>query len=161
MIGPGTYLAKSTHWGIKEAKSGSLQCLVTFKIENSDETITWYGSLKEGKGREITLKALLNCGLRGTDLNAFSEGPLANALDTKKIVELVVGDETDPQGVVRTKVQWVNRAGGSDFRNIAPPQDAKAKLKAMNIKADIVALRQELGIKDRPNIDEDDDFLRS
>jgi hypothetical protein len=68
MINPGTYPAKVISHAISETRGGDPQAAVTFSFDaNGPKTMTWYGSFKEGKAREITIKALLACGLKGNN----------------------------------------------------------------------------------------------
>jgi hypothetical protein len=109
---PGTYLGKVKNYGITTTQAGEPQVAIQFGLTTPEgqKTLTWHGTLKEGKGREITLGALLNCGFRGDDISALADGVDGGALDTDREVDLVVEDNTPPgKTEVYSKVRWVNR----------------------------------------------------
>lgn len=67
MINPGKYTAKIKDYGIGSTKAGEPKAMIlfTFKDQNgAEKELTWSGSLKEGRAREITIDALLTCGLK-------------------------------------------------------------------------------------------------
>ena len=128
MINPGTYVAKVVSHGITETKAGAEQAAVTFSFDGHQ--LTWFGSFKEGKAREITIKALLTCGLKGNN----PAGPL----EIGKEVSIVVADEVGQDGKTRTKIKWVNPIGG--IKNVLAGDAAKAKLSAL--EGAVMAARQ-------------------
>lgn len=142
---PGKYIGKVVDYGIGETKAGLPQVLVMFAFEG--EEMIWFGTLKEGKGREITIAALLNCGFKTNEIEDLAQGKGSGVLDESIDVQLTVGEEADLQGVLRTRIQWVNAPGGSSFRKKMAKPDAARVMAGMNLKADVLRIREELGKK--------------
>lgn len=136
MITPGQYPAKIISHAITETKAGEPQAAVTIKVEIGDgmtQNITWYGSFKEGKAREITIKALLTCGLQGNNPGG--------SLEIGKEVMATVEEKPDDKGVLRTRVAWINPL--NQVRNVIPKDLAAAKLAAL--EGFVMAARQSNG----------------
>ncbi len=129
-IGPGTHTAKIVSHTITETKAGDPQASIEFAV--GDDRIHWFGTFKEGKGRDITIKALLACGLKG-------DNP-AGPLEIGREMSIVVDDETW-EGTTRTKVKWINHLGA--VKNMNPKDLAKAKL--ANLEGAVMAARQTMG----------------
>jgi hypothetical protein len=142
MVKEGTYRATIISHAISETKAGDPQAAVTFSFDadGRSSTMTWFGSFKEGKAREITVKALLVCGLKGNNP--------AGDLEIGKEVSIVVEHETGEDGKVRAKVRWVNPLGG--IKNVMPAEMAKAKLS--DLQGAVMAARETLGISDSDEI---------
>jgi hypothetical protein len=83
-------------------------------------------------------------GLKG-EFDDVALGSAGEALDKDQEVELVIAQETDEKGNSRLKVQYVNKPGGASFKRLAP-QEAKAKLRTLNVKGELAALRKDLGV---------------
>lgn len=145
MVKPGTYLAKVVSHAISETKGGEPQAAITFSFDadGRGQTMTYYGSFKE-KAREFTIKALLACGLKGNNP--------AGALEIGKEVSIVVENEEGQDGKTRSKIRWVNQAGG--IRNVIPQDLAKSKLAAL--EGAIMAARHDLGIRNEGGSDDDE-----
>lgn len=140
MIKPGIYLAKVISHAVTETKDGNPQVTITFSFEAEGiKSLTWFGSFKE-KALPHTLKALLVCGLKGSNP--------AGALDVGREVSIVVDDEEGQDGKIRSKIKWVNALGGA--KNVIPPDLAKAKLS--ELEGAVMAARQELGLPDSDDI---------
>lgn len=136
MVAPGTYKATVLNHAISETKSGAPQATVTFSFEagGSPHTLTWYGSFSD-KALPHTIKALLNCGLKGNNP--------AGELELGKEVLIVVEVEVDEQtGKERNKVRWVNSLGA--IRNAIPKDMATAKLSGL--EGAVMAARQKLNM---------------
>lgn len=101
MIEAGTYLATVASHKITETKAGNPQVEITFEVETGalPQKITYFGSFSE-KAQPYTIKNLLTCGLTGDKV----WGPL----EIGKKVALVIDDEADDKGKVRTKVKYIN-----------------------------------------------------
>lgn len=138
MIQSGSYEATLISHAISETKAKEPQAAVTFSFiaDGKPTTMTWFGSFKQGKALEITLKALLNCGLKGNN----PAGPL----EIGKKLSITIEDEVDDQGKARTKIRWVNALGG--VRNVMPADSALAKLSAL--EGAVMKARQENNIQD-------------
>jgi hypothetical protein len=139
---PGTYKATVSAHAISETRTGDPQAAVTFDFEadGRSETMTWYGSFKEGKAREITIKSLLVCGLKGNN----PAGPL----EIGREVSIVIEDEKGQDGKTRSKVRWVNALGG--VRNAIDQSVAQSKLSAL--EGAVAAARHDLGVLDEDEI---------
>jgi hypothetical protein len=159
LIQSGKYQGKIIDYGIGETRGGSPQVMILFEMldqEMDRHELTWYGTLKEGKGQEITLKALLTCGMKGNDLDALADGVLSNILDVDTPVSLTV--EREPRldamgnstGETVAKIKWINRAGGAAFQSKLSRDEAKSKISSLNLKNALAAARHETGIKDVP-----------
>lgn len=142
MVTPGTYKATILSHAISETKGGHPQAAVTFSFDAGGKptTMTWYGSFKEGKAQEITIKALLACGLKGNN----PAGPL----DIGKEVSIVIEDEKGEDGKTRSKIRWVNALGG--VKNVIPQDLAQSKLEAL--QGAVMAARQEHNVPDSDDI---------
>lgn len=137
---PGRYEGKILDYGIGETKMGNPQIFVKFKI--GEKSLTWFGSLSE-KAIEITGKALIACGFKGTDLSVLADGLNSNALDLDKTLSLVVENE-EYKGKTYTKIKWVNElnSGATEKLNKA---GAVQKLSGMNLTGKMIQLQQEMG----------------
>ena len=147
-IPAGRHSAKVIDYGLGETKNGDPQVKIRFKLDGDGSEITWFGSLKEGRAREITIDALLVCGMVGDDLNDLSGGAGSGILNEKKSVSIVVEDE-EYNGKTTTKVKWINDIDGGG-RSLAP--DKKPLLKSM--KGDILARRAQRGKVDSKDNEE-------
>jgi hypothetical protein len=138
MVKPGYYRATILNHAISETKNGDPQAAVTFSFEaeGKSHTMTWFGSFKEGKAQEITIKALLVCGLKGNNP--------AGDLDIGREVSITVEDEVGQDGKTRSRIRWVNPLGG--VKNVIAADAAKAKLEAL--QGAVMAARGENNIPD-------------
>lgn len=139
-IQPGTYIGKVFTHAITETKAGDPQAAVTFTIddEGKQKSLTWFGSFKSPKASEITIKALIACGLKGNNP--------AGDLEIGKEVQLVVEEEEGQDGKLRTRIRWVNPVGGAASMKKVDPAAAKAKLSSL--EGAVMAARQATGIND-------------
>ena len=137
----GRFPGKVTDYGIGETQAGDPQVFVTFDVEFSlgVQSMTWFGSLKEGKAREITLKALLALGMKG-GVEALLDGPDGAAIRVGIDASLVTS-EHEYQGSTSVRIDWVNAPGGGGVKR-AEPTAAKAKLLKLNLNGDLAKLRQ-------------------
>lgn len=147
MIEDGIYGAIVTNWGITETQAGLPQVVVSFDVKAKEgmKPMSWFGSLKEGKAREITIDALLTCGFSGDDVADIAKSVEGKALELGREVSVTVGTEADLEGKDRQRIRWVNPIGGGAFRNKISHGDAVSKLKGMNLKGEILARRQQRG----------------
>jgi hypothetical protein len=138
MLKPGRYKASIVKHAITETKSGDPQAVVTFDFDadGNQQQMTWYGSFKEGKAREITIRALLVCGLKGNN----PAGPL----EIGREVMLTIESEKDQNGKERLRIRWINPLGG--IQNALSDDMAKSKLSAL--EGAVMAARHGSGIAD-------------
>lgn len=155
----GTFEAKVVDYGIAETKAGDPAPFIYLEVAFPDGPafITWRGSFKEGKAREIALKALLACGFRGTDPSVLIDGADSGAIPIGTPVSVVVEAE-EYQGKTYHKVSWINapNAGSITLRR-ADPAAARAKLMKLNVAGDLAKLRETVGAQ-TPAGDEDTPF---
>lgn len=146
---PGRYTGYIRNYGLGENKSGMPNVWINFDVKDTNGDTygyTWFGSLKEGRAREITIDALLACGLTGNNLENLKSGIEGGALDQTQGVELHLEEETW-DGKTRLKVKWINKQGGMKFDKLASENAAK-KMKGLNLDAEVAARRKETGITD-------------
>lgn len=151
MINAGKYIARIKDFGVGTTKAGDPKAMVMFTLKDENGTshdMTWNGSLKEGRAREITIDALLICGLKGDDLSRLSMGVESGILDVNSDVQLDIQHESF-EGKTSAKIKWVNRPGGAAFRDKLTPDLAVQKMAGLNLKADIAARRKETGLADK------------
>jgi hypothetical protein len=126
------YRAKAREWGLGESGTGKPQVAVSFLVLTEGAThaqLTWYGYFTD-ETFDRTVESLRHCGWQGDDLSDLS------GLDANE-VDLVVEDETY-NGETRTRVQWVNKAGGLALR--APMAADRAKAFAASMRDRVRAL---------------------
>lgn len=143
-IKPGKYTARVVDYAFRTTKSGDPEPQVRFRWIDEENNVcewNWRGSLKEGKAREITLKALGVCGFTGDDLSVIADGVSSAALDTSKDVSISVILEKGTDGKDYPKINWVNEVGGATFQETIDRGQAKLLLQGMNIKADLAAMK--------------------
>lgn len=124
------YRAKASSGILGETSGGKPEVAVAFNILTEGAThtqLTWHGYFTEAT-QERTIESLRIAGFAGDDLTAF-EGGYDFPSDAPE-VELVVEDE-EYEGKTRTKVQWVNRAGGPAVKTALTGDKAKAFAAAM------------------------------
>lgn len=146
LIQPGWYDAKILDYGIKATKSGAPQVTVTFGVKSGDKEhrLYWNSSFTE-KALKFTLKALVNMGL-STAVEEMADGPSSNALDMTKSVRVEVEHNTY-NNETTARVCSVAKSSGDNFRALMSKTDVRAKLGSLNLKGELAAVRNELGIK--------------
>jgi hypothetical protein len=149
----GDFIGVVKDYGIGETKAGDPQVVITFTVDFGDagqHDMNWYGTLKEGKGRDITLKALLAVGFHGEVAGLLDPDGGAIAKGTQ--ARLVIAEEArqDGNGTVH-RIKWVNSmSGGGGGIKRADPSAARAKLAKLNIEGDLAKLRAQTGQEDTP-----------
>lgn len=114
MIEPGIYPAgvvpHTTETGeqllveLGEARTGTMQCLVMFKIADGPakgQVLPWYGSFSEN-AYERTMQSLRYCGWEGDNLDDIQ------ALPTEVSVTV---EQSEWDGKINTRIAWVNLLG--------------------------------------------------
>lgn len=149
MLEPGKYTAKISDYAIITTSKGDPAIKIEFWVKTelgNDEHVSWQGSFKEGKAREITMKALLTCGLCSpanlADLAKRKEG---HALDLGRDISITVkhdqvGDKT------YANVEWINPVGGMAFMNTMAQGDFAAHISRMGLEGSFMAIAKEHGI---------------
>lgn len=144
-IQPGIYDASIVSYGIGQTRAGDPQAMILFEYNDLDghrHEVTWYGSFKEGKAQEITLKALLTCGFRGNDPSVLSEGVLSEALELAKAVKITIDEDTKQDGTKFMRVRWINELS-RELKSMDRSQ-AKVKLGALNLAGQLAVIRSQL-----------------
>lgn len=147
LIPAGKYLARPADWGISETKAGDPQVFV--KFEFGGKSLTWFGSLKEGRAQEITIDSLLALGFRSNDLSELNKE--TTILDTTKDVQIVVEHE-EYNGKISAKIKWVNPLSVGVKR-----MDAKKTKSLKSLSGAVLARRKETGIE-IPTVDDLEDM---
>lgn len=141
---PGKYKAKPADWGIAKDKSGNPRVMVLFDYFQKNPTtgadeptqLMWWGSFTGG-AREFTFEALEIMGLK-TPPSSMESGAEGKALDSLSDVVIVVKHKTDPQGIVRPEVAFINAANAGVKSNLA---DGESKAIFASIDAEFMAGR--------------------
>jgi len=144
--------AKIINYGIATTKEGLPCVVINFKVkkgENDYVDMMWQGSLKEGRAQEITIDALITCGLRSGDLASLSRN---TGLDKEKVVSVVI-EKKEYNGRTFDEIKWINEV--YEGKEMLAEKDAVQKLSGLNLSGSIMARLIELGkIKKEIQIDE-------
>lgn len=139
-IAPGKYTAKVLDYGISGTKAGDPQVSVKFGF--GSQSMIWNGTLKQGKGQEITLKSLIVLGLTNPDKIAdLADGLKGNTLDLTKEVEIDIQPDTY-EGNTTLKIKWINEPG---LNFLMGKEDFKQKIASMNLKTTFAYVKQQIG----------------
>lgn len=149
---PGYYSAKIVNYGVRPTKAGEPNIVIMFEVtaDGAPQRVGWRGSLKEGLGRDITLKALSVCGfVNYKQFHLLADGPKSNLLDMKKSVQVVVEHEKATDGTDKkfAKVRWINEEGGGKFKDAMDSANAKVLMEGMGLEADFLRIANENGLK--------------
>lgn len=154
MVSPGKYLGKIVGCGFTESKAGDAYPFIQFQFadhEGKFHNLTWKGTLKEGKGKVITIDTLLRCGLKGNNIFAISDG--VSALDVTKEMSLDVVHQITDEGKTYANIAWVNTPGGTGPKKVLSKEELKAKVAGKDFEADVAMRREETKIKDTSWLD--------
>lgn len=107
--------AKLLDYGVKQSKTNNLMVVGLFGYPQEDGTnkvYTWYGSLKEGQAKNITMARLQKMGFpKDGSLLQLNKGISGGALNHLQEYELVIEKQKDPQGIERERVVNVRLPG--------------------------------------------------
>lgn len=141
MIQPGIYAGKILNYGIQKTKKIEPEPVIEFQVMDSQGVpgrVFWRSSLNNETGIDITLKALIACGLqRVEDLHALADGPKSGLLDQQKELRLTVVHETY-NGQTVPKVKWVNdpeEAAARAAEYMVDKQQASQMLRSIDLRA--------------------------
>lgn len=141
----GKYTGRVIDYGMTTTKAGLPQVILLCEYVDNDHDshqVYWFGSLKEGKAREITIKTLLDCGFQGDDISAIADGLGNGALDTTKELQFVMKTKLDLDGRPQCRLRFINVPGGQVFRDKLTKGEAVQVLSGYDLKADFMAARQ-------------------
>lgn len=138
-IKAGDHIGHVQSWGISKTNAGNPQVFARFDIG-----LTWWGTLKEGRGREISLESLVVMGFKGDDLADLVRDPMG-ALDKDKDLRLVVEYEADQSGELKPRIKWINDVAGP-MKNQMNETDALAALANLKVAGDLMKIRKDKGV---------------
>lgn len=112
--------------------------MIDFELQGGGKK-SWYGTLKQGKGRDFTMGVILTAGL---DTAACLLGPDKTTLEVvdAREVELVIETETY-EGKNRQKIKYVNEIGGSSFRQLLSKGEAVEVMEGIDLKGELMAAK--------------------
>ena len=119
MIPAGKYKARGVSAELGFAETGTEQVCVVLEDTGEDfpgETLHWYGFFTEATAKR-SLEQLKTLGFKG-DWSTF-DGISDNE------VSVVLVDEPDKNGVLRTRVKWIISLGGSGIKNAMDDQQKR------------------------------------
>jgi hypothetical protein len=107
VIAAGKHKAKLNDYGITRTSKGDLQIACLFDIDGQE--LTWFGSLKEGKAKEITMKTLVAMGFDELNQNlaVIAKGPTSQILNQEEEFSLTV-EHDEYLGKTTARIRWVN-----------------------------------------------------
>lgn len=145
----GQFKAKVKDYGISATQNDDPQVFVVFDVdfEDSRASMTWYGSLKAGKAREITLKALLALKFRESSLDILVDGPAGGGIEVGQEARVTTEENTFNEKTT-VKIAWVNSAESQVKR--LESSSARAKLAQLNLDGDFAKLKAQAGVSDEP-----------
>lgn len=122
--------AKAVKVGVSETKTGKPQVAVDL-VDEKGLTRTWFGSLNEGRAREITIEALKVLNFSGT-LTDLVNG---RGIDFDKEVQITVDDRWNEDKTKSYRgITWINDLNKG--AKLLAEADAILKLQGMGIDAD-------------------------
>lgn len=119
-----------------ESTNGKEQVAICFELtegEFAGRRLTWFGYFATDKNSENTLKALRNCGWKGSDLWDVTKQEL------NQPVSLAI-EEEEYEGKWHNKVNWVNSPNGGGIKLEKPMDQLKARSFAERMKAKAMAV---------------------
>ncbi|MEY2859093.1 MAG: hypothetical protein RLZZ74_3406 [Cyanobacteriota bacterium] len=141
MIAPGKYYGKIVNYGIRgQKKDNGIRLIIQMDVldeEAVSHNLYWAGSLNGG-AKDITLKAIIGLGFRGTDLSIFADGPKGNAIDISKDYYVGVILEKDQEGKTYPKISWIGENGLS---NLLSRAEVIQRIDGMGLEAELMALQ--------------------
>jgi ribosomal protein L12E/L44/L45/RPP1/RPP2 len=137
----GNFRAHGISATLCETKEGKPQVAAEFELhddEHKGKRLGWYGQLSSDASIEFTVKALRAAGWTGTELSDIT-------FDGRECVLVVEEEQYEDEAGVhsRTKVKYVNPAGGVAVK--APMDPDKAKAFAAQMKGKVLAIDQKIG----------------
>lgn len=131
----GKQVARIVDYGLTENKSsGGHSVFIKFSING--ETITWWGSLKEGIAAEITTRSLIEAGYQGEEIKELNLGVQSDILNADDDINVVVAEKANGTGVLVKYVKFIG-----DAKEV--PRMNEDKLKQMSVNH-VAAIFQKL-----------------
>ncbi len=135
MVAEGKYKGTVLDYGIGLTKGGLPQVLMVVEFVDNlggKQEMAWYGTLKEGAGKNITLQALKACGFptEARDrLHDLAAGVDSGLLDLTREIQVTIAHESDDQGRPMARVRWINAPGGAIMAKKISVQEAMEAMK--------------------------------
>lgn len=136
----GTYVGKVVDAGLAKAGNGNEQVALLCQLGGTGPekglSLTYYGSFGENS-IDITIKALRTAGWNGTDLAEVDRWKevVPNPPDVNFVIE-----QEEYEGETRTRVRWINSAGGLGVKERLAPAEAQSF--AQRMKGKLLAFDQ-------------------
>lgn len=136
----GNFDAKIVDYALTLTKGGDMQLGVMFEFEQEgvSKTLSYFGSFKAGRAREITLETMEKMGFNGQSLAGLSDGPASGILDTDKDYSIKIEMDTY-EGKTTPKIRWVNLPNEGGFAKRLTLEEIIEKETGMNLAGDLVA----------------------
>lgn len=137
----GVHSARIFEYSIGKTKAGLPQVVIQFDVlfgndpGGTGKRLTWYGSLKEGKAREITLTALSILGLGNAPLERIAHGAMGNVLDATKTYPVTVQHQPDLNGQLRPRITWIGGNTPDPKKYSVSIEDARSMLKNIGMES--------------------------
>jgi len=153
MLAAGVYDAVIANYAIRKTKAGDPAPTIAFLVQDKEgrqHKVFWQSGLNSDKGREITLKALLVCGLENpADLALMARGPESGVLNMQQPVSVTIEHEADQQDPTKIypRVRWVNaigEQGSGEMRNTIEEDEARMLLASLPIGATFYEIKQRM-----------------
>jgi hypothetical protein len=135
MVAEGKYKGSVLDYGIGLTKAGLPQVLMVVEFTDhlgAKHEMPWYGTLKQGPGKNITLQALKACGFptEARDrLHELAAGVDSGLLDLTREVQVTIAHEQDDQGRPMARVRWINSPGGAIMSKKISVEEAAEAMK--------------------------------
>lgn len=110
----GKNLGRITDYGTTKAKSGSVQIFIKFQI--GGEESTWFGSPYKKESDDVNDMCLMQLAYCGFDpelheIDALSQGLDSGILITDEDIDLVIADQTLPNGDIARRIKSIGEFG--------------------------------------------------
>lgn len=153
LLAAGNYKGKILDYGVKRTSKGDPAPTIAFELENNSK-VFWQGSWNGG-GLDISMEALLRCGLQNPSrLMHLAEGKASGLLDLSILfdLEIEVNVAEDGSGKKWNRVKWINVAGSSKFKDAITVQEFAPALNERNLVAELMRVAAEKGYNMNSNL---------
>lgn len=125
--------AKAVKIGVSETKAGKPQVAVDL-VDEKNRQWSWFGSLNEGKARDITISTLKILGFSGK-LSDLASG---KGIDFNKEIQITIDDRfNEDRSKSYRGVTWINELGRG--AQVLAEADAVLKLAGLGLEADFAS----------------------
>jgi hypothetical protein len=158
MIEPGYYDARLVDYGLTKSKAGLPMAFLKFEFTDDHgglQSLSYFGSFKEGKAAEITCEALAVCGWTTNNPADLAKGIESGVLKKGAVVSITVEMNTW-EGKTSPRIKYINPIGSGGVKNILNPQDAAQAFGGMDLRAVAQAAKNKYKNVQPPKLDEDE-----